>query len=71
MTNFKISKHFTFFRLTEKVTSVLRWRYVRGEDGVAKRQSNARLIKWADGKKIYFLKLIFDLNCFVSLFFEI
>ncbi|KZT55250.1 hypothetical protein CALCODRAFT_498847 [Calocera cornea HHB12733] len=34
-----------------QVKNALRWRWVRGEDGQMKRESNARVIQWSDGTR--------------------
>ncbi|QRW16859.1 RNA polymerase-associated protein LEO1 [Rhizoctonia solani] len=45
------------------VTNTIRWRWIHGEDGEMKKQSNARIVKWSDGSMSLQLGTeIFDIN---------
>ncbi|CAE6359252.1 unnamed protein product [Rhizoctonia solani] len=45
------------------VTNTIRWRWIQGEDGEMKKQSNARIVKWSDGSMSLQLGTeIFDIN---------
>ncbi|RXW23894.1 hypothetical protein EST38_g1949 [Candolleomyces aberdarensis] len=46
-----------------KVENALRWRWTKDENGMDKRQSNARIIRWSDGSLSLRLgKELFDIN---------
>ncbi|KDN43246.1 hypothetical protein RSAG8_06213, partial [Rhizoctonia solani AG-8 WAC10335] len=45
------------------VTNTIRWRWVQGESGEMKKQSNARIVKWSDGSMSLQLGTeLFDIN---------
>ncbi|KAF8705594.1 Leo1-like protein, partial [Rhizoctonia solani] len=45
------------------VTNTIRWRWIQGEDGEMKKQSNARIVKWSDGSMSLQLGTeLFDIN---------
>ncbi|KAG6865709.1 hypothetical protein C0991_012525 [Blastosporella zonata] len=46
-----------------KVENTVRWRWIKDEDGVDRRQSNSRIIRWSDGTLSLRLgKELFDIN---------
>ncbi|EUC55713.1 LEO1-like protein [Rhizoctonia solani AG-3 Rhs1AP] len=45
------------------VTNTIRWRWIQGENGQMKKQSNARIVKWSDGSMSLQLGTeLFDIN---------
>ncbi|CAE6487490.1 unnamed protein product [Rhizoctonia solani] len=45
------------------VTNTIRWRWIQGENGEMKKQSNARIVKWSDGSMSLQLGTeLFDIN---------
>ncbi|KAJ1306541.1 hypothetical protein OPQ81_007542 [Rhizoctonia solani] len=49
------------------VTNTIRWRWIQGENGEMKKQSNARVVKWSDGSMSLQLGTeIFDINSSVE-----
>ncbi|KAH7335557.1 Leo1-like protein-domain-containing protein [Rhizoctonia solani] len=49
------------------VTNTIRWRWIQGENGEMKKQSNARIVKWSDGSMSLQLGTeLFDINANVE-----
>ncbi|CAE6437590.1 unnamed protein product [Rhizoctonia solani] len=49
------------------VTNTVRWRWIQGENGEMKKQSNARIVKWSDGSMSLQLGTeLFDINANVE-----